>query len=82
MRRINSAAFRIATRGTSREINRRDLAQSWSARSSPSRRADLARLMGLPPGAVSLLVNDLLRAGLVFEGAKGESRGGRKPRHL
>jgi predicted NBD/HSP70 family sugar kinase len=38
--------------------------------------------MGLRPGAVSLIVNDLLRSGLVVEGAKGESKGGRKPTHL
>jgi len=81
MRRINSAAFRIATRGTSREINRQ-ISLNLVREKQPISRADLARLMGLPPGAVSLLVNDLLRAGLVFEGAKGESRGGRKPRHL
>jgi predicted NBD/HSP70 family sugar kinase len=81
MRRINSAAFRIATRGTSREINRQ-IGLNLVREKQPISRADLARLMGLPPGAVSLLVNDLLRAGLLFEGAKGESRGGRKPRHL
>jgi N-acetylglucosamine repressor len=81
MRRINSSAFRIATRGTSREINRQ-ISLNLVREKQPVSRADLARLMGLPPGAVSLLVNELLRAGLVFEGAKGESRGGRKPRHL
>ena len=38
--------------------------------------------MGLRRGAVSLLVNELMRSRLVFEGAKGESKRGRKPRHL
>jgi len=38
--------------------------------------------MGTRPGAVSLIVDELLRSGLVFEGPKGESKGGRRPRHL
>ena len=38
--------------------------------------------MGVRRGAVSRLVDELLEAGLVFEGAKGESRRGRKPTHL
>lgn len=81
MRRINLAAFRIARRGTSREINRQ-IALNLVRAKQPISRADLARLMGLRRGAVSLLVNELLRSGLVFEGAKGESKRGRKPMHL
>jgi predicted NBD/HSP70 family sugar kinase len=81
MRRINPSAFRIARRGTSREINRQ-IALNLVREKQPISRADLARLMGMRPGAVSLLVNDLLRSGLVFEGAKGESKGGRRPTHL
>ena len=38
--------------------------------------------MGVRRGAISRLVNDLLRSELVFEGAKGESKRGRKPTHL
>ena len=78
MRRINSSAFRIATRGTSREINRQ-ISLNLVRENQPLSRADLARLMGLRPGAVSLIINDLLRAGLVFEGPKAESKGGRRP---
>jgi N-acetylglucosamine repressor len=81
MRRINSADFRIARRGTSREINRQ-ISLNLVREKQPISRADLARLLGLRPGAVSLIVNDLLRSGLVVEGAKGESKGGRKPTHL
>jgi predicted NBD/HSP70 family sugar kinase len=81
MRRINLDAFRIARRGTSREINRQIALNLVRAR-QPISRADLARLMGLRRGAVSLLVNELLRSRLVFEGAKGESKRGRKPMHL
>jgi ROK family len=81
MRRINSSAFRIARRGTSREINRQ-ISLNLVREKQPISRADLARLMGMRPGAVSLIVNDLLRAGLVFEGAKGQSKGGRRPTQL
>ncbi len=81
MRRISTTAFRIARRGTSREINRQ-IALNLVRAKQPISRADLARLMGMRRGAVSLLVSELLRSGLVFEGAKGESKRGRKPTHL
>jgi len=81
MRRISPTAFRIARRGTSREINRQ-IALNLVRSKQPISRADLARLMGIRRGAISLLVNDLLRSGLVFEAAKGESKRGRKPMHL
>jgi len=45
-------------------------------------RADLARLMGTRRGAVSLIVNDLIAEGLLFEGATGETPRGRKPKFL
>ena len=38
--------------------------------------------MGLRRGAVSLIVNDLLAEGLIFEGMTGESHRGRKPTFL
>lgn len=81
MRRINTTTFRIARRGTSREINRQIALNLVRAR-QPISRADLARLMGVRRGAVSRLVEDLLRTNQVFEGAKGESKRGRKPRYL
>src|SRR5262245_28383073 len=83
MRRIDTRAFRIARRGTSREINRQ-IALNLVRERQPLSRADLARLMGLRAGSVGLIVNELLHSGLVFEGDKGESkgRGGRKPTHL
>ena len=81
MRRINTTAFRIARRGTSREINRQ-IALNLVRERQPLSRADLARLMGVRPGGISRLVDELLESGLVFEGDKGESKGGRKPRHL
>jgi len=81
VRRINPTGFRIARRGISREINRQ-IALNLVRSEQPISRADLARLMGVRRGAVSRLVNELLELGLVFEGAKGESRRGRKPMHL
>ena len=72
MRKINPNNFQVATRGTSREINRQ-IALNLVRAHQPISRADLARIMGLRRGAVSLIVNDLLAEGLVFEGATGES---------
>jgi N-acetylglucosamine repressor len=81
MRRISPTTFRVARRGTSREINRQIALNLVRAR-QPVSRAELARLMGVRRGAVSRLVEDLIRTRQVFEGAKGESARGRKPRHL
>lgn len=81
MRRISPTSFRIARRGTSREINRQ-IALNLVRAKQPISRADLARLMGVRRGAISRLVEDLLRTRQVFEGAKGESKRGRKPRQL
>jgi N-acetylglucosamine repressor len=81
MRRIDPVRFRIATRGTSREINRRIVLNLVRTR-QPISRADLARTMGVRRGAVSLIVNDLLKDGFVFEGAAGETMRGRRPTFL
>jgi predicted NBD/HSP70 family sugar kinase len=81
MRRISPTTFRVARRGTSREINRQ-IALNLVRVRQPISRADLARVMGVRRGAVSRIVNDLLDSGSLFEGAKGESKGGRKPMHL
>src|SRR3990170_8470231 len=81
MRRINPARFHVATRGTSREINRQIVLNLIRTR-QPISRADLARRMGTRRGAVSLIVNDLIEGGLVYEGATGETVRGRKPTFL
>ena len=81
MRRINPTDFRIAHRGTSREINRQ-IALNLVRTRQPISRAELARLMGVRRGAISRIVQDLIDTGQVFEGAKGESKRGRKPQHL
>src|SRR6185436_7676130 len=81
MRRIDPRRFKVATQSTSREINRRILLNLVRSH-QPISRADLARTMGVRRGAVSLIVNDLLRDGLIFEGATGETVRGRKPTFL
>ena len=81
MKRVNPSRFSIATRGTGREINRSIVLNLIRAH-QPISRADLARLMAVRRGVVSLLVNDLLKEGLVVEGATGETLRGRKPTFL
>ena len=81
MRRIDPRNFKVATRGTSREINRR-IALNLVRERQPISRADLARLMRKPRSAVGLLVNDLLAKGTVFEGATGPTLRGRRPKFL
>src|SRR4029453_16412791 len=79
--RSSKGSVPVARRGTSREINRQ-IALNLIRTRQPISRADLARLMGTGRGAVTLLVNDLIAEGRVFEGAKGEAPGGRKPQFL
>src|SRR5262245_32441580 len=81
MRKIHPREFRVATRGTGREINRQ-IALNLIRTHQPISRADLARLMGTRRGAVTLIVNELLEEGLVYEGATGEASRGRKPTFL
>ncbi len=81
MPRINPSRFTVATRGTSREINR-SIALNLVRTHQPISRADLARAMGIRRGAVSLIVNDLLRERLIVEGASGPAARGRKPTFL
>jgi predicted NBD/HSP70 family sugar kinase len=81
MRHVHPQTLHVATRGTTREINRR-IALNLIRTNQPISRADLARLMGTRRGAVSLLVNELIRDGAIFEGATGEAKRGRKPTFL
>src|SRR5580765_8156241 len=78
MRPIDPTRFRIATRGTSRQINRQ-IALTLISSHQPISRADLARRMRMRPGAVSLLVQELLDDRHIIEGTIGESARGRKP---
>ena len=74
MRKINPHDFKVARRGTSREINRQ-IALNLVRTRQPISRADLARLMNVRRGVASLLVSELLDEGLIFEGAVGEAVG-------
>jgi len=81
MRRIDPSRFCVATRRTSRDINRRIVLNLVRAH-QPISRADLARVMGVRRGAVSIIVNELLQQKRIFEGATGETVRGRKPTFL
>jgi N-acetylglucosamine repressor len=81
MKPVHPKNLRMATRGTTREINRRVVLDLIRI-NQPISRADLARLMGTRRGAVSVLVNQLIEDGAVFEGATGEAKRGRKPTFL
>src|SRR4029078_5850673 len=73
MRKINPNDFTLATRGTSREINRQ-IALTLIRTHQPVSRADLSRLMETNRANVKLLVNELLEDGLVREGAQGNQK--------
>ena len=82
MRKIDPKDFTLATRGTSREINRQ-IVLTLIRTHQPVSRADLARLMDTNRANITLLVNELLEEKLVREGAQGSLRvPGRKPTFL
>ena len=78
MRKINTRDFHVATRTTSRDINRH-IALNLIREHQPISRADLARRMTMTRGVVSVLVQELIAQGLIYEGATGEAARGRKP---
>ena len=78
MRKINTRDFRVATRSTSREINRR-IALNVIHEHQPISRAELARRMKVTRGVAGVLVQELLDQDLIYEGATGEAAFGRKP---
>ena len=78
MRKIDPRNFQRATRTTTKEINRQ-IVLNLVREYQPISRADLARRMEVARAIVSPLVNELIEAGLVYEGAPGTSRRGRKP---
>ena len=81
MRRINPVRFKVATRGTSREINSQIVLNLVRTR-QPISRADLARAMGVSRAAVTLIVTELLERKLLVEGAAGHTIRGRRPTFL
>jgi N-acetylglucosamine repressor len=81
MRKINPSDFRMARRGTSREVNRQIVLTLIAAR-QPISRADLARLMGTSRANATIIVNQMIAEGVLSEGPVGEIARGRKPRLL
>jgi len=71
----------VATRTTSREINRR-IVLNVIREHQPISRADLARHLNITRGVVSTLVQELIAQGVIYEGATGEAARGRKPTFL
>jgi N-acetylglucosamine repressor len=78
MRHIDPTRFHVATRGTSRQINRQ-IALTLISSHQPISRADLARRMKMRRGAIGLLVHELLRERHIVEGTTGQAARGRKP---
>ena len=82
MRKINPREFTLATRSTSRGINKQ-IALTLIRTHQPVSRADLARLMDTNRANITFLVNELLEENLVREGAQSEQKvRGRKPTFL
>ncbi len=81
MRKINTRDFHVATRTTSRDINRR-IALNLIREHQPISRAELARRMNVTRGVVSVLVQELINQKDIYEGATGEAMRGRKPTFL
>ena len=78
MRKIDTRRAQRATRTTSREINR-TIALNLVREHQPVSRAELARLMKVPRGVVTALVNELLQGDMIYEGARGPRTRGRPP---
>jgi predicted NBD/HSP70 family sugar kinase len=77
----NSRRSKIASSETAREINR-DLLLRAVHRNQPVSRADLARLSGLQPSTVSVIVGQLIDEGWVVAGAQGRLPRGRRPTYV
>ena len=68
----------VASSETAREINR-DLLLHTIHRRQPVSRADLARLTGLQPSTVSVIIGELIQEGWVLPGSLGRLPRGRRP---
>jgi N-acetylglucosamine repressor len=81
VRKIDTRDFRRATRTTSREINRR-IVLNLVRDHQPVSRADLARRMDIGRGVVTSIIQELIDAGTIYEGATGHAARGRRPTML
>ena len=72
MRKINTRNYRLATRATPREVNRR-IVLNLIREHQPISRAELARRMNVRRAALTAIVRDLLQAGDVYETGRAMS---------
>lgn len=80
IRRINLKSANVARSNTIRDINRQ-IVLNYIREEGPISRAEIARVTDLQRSTVSLIVEELLIAGLIEE-IYGESSGGRPPQLL
>ncbi len=78
MRKINTRNYRLATRATPREVNRR-IVLNLIREHQPISRAELARRMNVRRAALTAIVRDLLQAGDIYETGRATSLRGRRP---
>ncbi len=81
MRKINTRNFRLATRSTPRDINRR-IVLNLIREYQPISRAELARRMSVRRGTLTPLVRELVDSGVVFEKGTAATARGRRPTML
>ena len=78
MRKINTRNFRLATRSTSRDVNRQ-IVLNLIRELGPISRAELARRMGVRRTVLTTIVRDLLAAGAIAETGTAPTARGRRP---
>jgi len=81
VRKINTRSFVRATRATPREINRQ-IVLNLVREHQPISRADLARRLDVGRGMVTSLVGQLIKEGVLYEGATIDAPRGRRPKML
>jgi predicted NBD/HSP70 family sugar kinase len=81
MRKINTKNYRLATRATPREVNRR-IVLNLIREHQPISRAELARRMNVRRAALTEIVRDLLGANDVYETGPAAAVRGRRPTML
>jgi N-acetylglucosamine repressor len=78
MRKINTRNYRLATRATPREVNRR-IVLNLIREHEPISRAELARRMKVRRASLTAIVRDLLAIGAVYESGPVSAVRGRRP---
>ncbi len=81
MRKINTRDFRLATRSTPRDVNRR-IVLNLIREYQPISRAELARRMSVRRGILTPLVRELVESDVVFEKGTAATARGRRPTML